>query len=121
GLTLAVLSLAPAEGTGDPPAARATVPETGRAAFTQHLPELTDEQLGTFALGNRVFSTSWIEAPATVDHFDRLGPYYSRRSCSGCHIRDGRGTPPSGARGDDGIFVIGLAREIDGTFAPDPK
>jgi CxxC motif-containing protein (DUF1111 family) len=121
GLVLAALSLAPAEDTSDAPAARATSPETGRAAFTQHLPDLSDEQLQTFALGNKVFGTSWVEAPASVERFDGLGPYYSRRSCSGCHIRDGRGTPPTGAKGDDGIFVIGLAREVDGAFAPDPR
>jgi CxxC motif-containing protein (DUF1111 family) len=121
GLILAALSLAPAAGPYAAPAAQATVEETGRAAFTQHLPELTDEQLQAFALGNRVFSTSWVEAPASVVQFDGLGPYYSRRSSSSCHMRDGRGTPPSGARGDDGIFVVGLAREVDGTLAPDPK
>ena len=103
------------------PAGQASVRETGRSAFTQHIGDLTDEQLATFALGNRVFSTEWIEAPASVEQFDGLGPYYSRRSCSGCHIRDGRGLPPSGARGEEGGLVIGLAGEVDGMLVPDPK
>lgn len=124
GLLAAVLALAPAEEPGyqpaDAPAGRATVRESGRSAFTQHLPDLTDDQLATFALGNHVFNTSWVEAPSTVEKFDGLGPYYSRRSCSGCHIRDGRGVPP-GSPGDDGTFVYGLARELDETLVPDPK
>ena len=105
----------------DEPAADATVHEIGQAAFTQHLRDLTDQQLEAFALGNRVFGTTWVEAPASVEKFDGLGPYYSQRSCSGCHIRDGRGLPPSGMRGDEGLFAIRLAREVDGVLEPDPK
>jgi CxxC motif-containing protein (DUF1111 family) len=67
-----------------------------------------------------VFNMSWLEALASVEQFDGLGPYYSRRSCSGCHIRDGRGLPPSGEPGDDGILVFRLARELDETLMPDP-
>jgi CxxC motif-containing protein (DUF1111 family) len=107
--------------TPEPPAGLATTRETGKAAFTQHVSDLTDEQLATFALGNRVFSTEWVEAPASVEQFDGLGPYYSRRSCSGCHIRDGRGVPPSGGRDDDGALVVGLARAGEGMLLPDPK
>jgi CxxC motif-containing protein (DUF1111 family) len=106
---LAALSLAPAERTTDAPAAGATVQESGRAAFAQHVPDLSDAQLETFALGNRIFSTEWLQAPASVERFDGLGPYYSRRSCSGCHIRDGRGVPPSGAPGDAGVLVVRLS------------
>jgi hypothetical protein len=75
------------------PAGRATVSESGRAAFTQHVAGLDEQQLKTFALGNRSFSTDWIAAPASVEYFDGLGPYFSQRSCSGCHLRDGRGRP----------------------------
>ena len=119
GLVAAVLALAPAQPV-DAPAGRATVQGTGRDAFSQHVNDLTDEQLKTFALGDRVFGTSWVEAPSSVEQFDGLGPYYSRRSCSSCHIRDGQGLPPSGAPGDDGIYVVRLVRELDETLMPDP-
>ena len=124
GLLAAALALAPAQQPSQEPAAApaagATVRENGRSAFQQHLPDLTDDQLATFALGNHVFNTSWVEAPSSVEKFDGLGPYYSQRSCSSCHIRDGRGVPP-GSPGEDGIFVVGLARELDETLVPDPK
>ena len=121
GLVAAALALSPAPDQVDAPAGRATVQGTGREAFNQHVNDLTDDQLKTFALGDRVFGTSWVEAPSTLEQFDGLGPYFSRRSCSGCHIRDGRGLPPSGAPGDDGIYVIRLVRELDETLMPDPN
>ena len=103
------------------PAGLATVSESGRAAFTQHVAGLDERQLKAFALGNRIFSTDWIAAPASVEYFDGLGPYFSQRSCSGCHLRDGRGRPSSGAPEEPGNLVIGLARETgDGRLAPDP-
>jgi len=74
----------------------ATVQVQSRSAFTQHVPGLTAEQLSAFALGDHVFRTPWVEAPASVAAFDGLGPFYSARSCSGCHMRDGRGHPPDG-------------------------
>ena len=67
-----------------------------RSAFTQPPAGLTAEELATIAQGRRVFHTSWVEAGASVAHFDGLGPFYSSRSCSGCHVRDGRGRPPDG-------------------------
>jgi CxxC motif-containing protein (DUF1111 family) len=103
------------------PAGRATVAESGRAAFTQHVPDLDERQLKAFALGNRIFSTDWIAAPASVEYFDGLGPYFSQRSCSGCHLRDGRGRPGLGTPEEPGNLVIGLAREDgEGGLAPDP-
>ena len=120
-LPFAASTFASVERPAERPAAGATVPESSRAAFTQHIPDLTDAQLETFALGNRIFSTSWVAAPASVELFDGLGPYFSRRSCSACHLRDGRSRPPSGVEDDAGALVIGLGREDgDGGIAPDP-
>ena len=125
-LLLAIRAVASGDRLADRPAAGSTVDEEGRAAFTQHVPDLTDAQLKAFALGNRIFSTSWVAAPASVAIFDGLGPFFSQRSCSGCHLRDGRSRPPmggpdSGGRHDDGAYVIGLAREDGaGGLAPDP-
>jgi CxxC motif-containing protein (DUF1111 family) len=47
-----------------------------------------------FFFGNRIFNTKWAEYPASVKSFDGLGPTFNRNSCSGCHVRDGRGHPP---------------------------
>ena len=121
GTCAAVLALAPPEPPADVPAGRATVRESGRTAFAQHVPDLTAEQQKAFAAGDRVFGAVWAEAPDPATPFDGLGPYYSRPSCASCHLSDGRGVPPSGAPGDSGVLAVGLEREDDGTFAPDPK
>jgi CxxC motif-containing protein (DUF1111 family) len=65
-----------------------------RNAFTLPAPGLTAQELRDFNFGNRLFNTNWLVAPASVDTFDGLGPTFNRVSCSGCHLRDGRGRPP---------------------------
>jgi len=47
-----------------------------------------------FDFGNRVFNTKWAQYPSSTTSFDGLGPTFNRNSCSGCHVRDGRGRPP---------------------------
>ncbi len=69
--------------------------ETSRA-FGQHAPGLALRELRRFTIGNRLFNTNWVTAPASVRSLDGLGPYFNRVSCSACHVRDGRGRPPDG-------------------------
>jgi CxxC motif-containing protein (DUF1111 family) len=52
------------------------------------------ERARVFFFGNRLFNTNWTIFPASVKDFDGLGPTFNRTSCSGCHVRDGRGRPP---------------------------
>lgn len=68
-----------------------------REAFAQPAPTLSAAQFRAFNSGNRLFNTNWVVAPASVDNLDGLGPLFNRVSCSGCHLRDGRGRPPVGA------------------------
>lgn len=65
-----------------------------RNAFALPAPGLDARQLRDFNFGNRLFNTNWLVAPASVEAFDGLGPTFNRVSCSGCHLRDGRGRPP---------------------------
>jgi CxxC motif-containing protein (DUF1111 family) len=97
----------------------ATVSDSTRAAFTQHVEGLTPDQLFAFAFGNRIFSTPWVEAPSSVTIFDGLGPFYSARSCSGCHVKDGRGRPPAGPADSARAVVVKLGAAADGR--PDPR
>jgi CxxC motif-containing protein (DUF1111 family) len=99
---------------------RATVTERSRTAFTQPAPELPPSDLPAFALGNRIFSTPWVEAPSSVDKFDGLGPYFSTRSCSGCHLRDGRGRPPESADEVTAMVVKLALLTPGGALGPDP-
>jgi CxxC motif-containing protein (DUF1111 family) len=68
--------------------------DRSRDAYSRPAPGLSSLELRRFGLGNRVFNTRWVEAPASVSGFDGLGPVFNRDSCSGCHQRDGRGRPP---------------------------
>jgi len=91
----------------------ATTATGTRDAFSKPAPSTPPEELRTFAFGNRLFTTSWVEAPGSVDLFDGLGPYFSRRSCSGCHTRDGRGRPPA-SPGDRSTSMVVKIRAADG-------
>jgi CxxC motif-containing protein (DUF1111 family) len=66
----------------------------GRNAFSQPLAGLPFEQRLTFAIGQALFERLWVAAPASTRSADGLGPLYNARSCSGCHVRNGRGQPP---------------------------
>jgi len=98
----------------------ASTSDSTRAAFTQHVKDLAPDQLLAFAFGNRIFSTPWVEAPASVEQFDGLGPFYSARACSGCHVRDGRGRPPAGPADSTRAIVVKLGA-AHGQGRPDPR
>jgi CxxC motif-containing protein (DUF1111 family) len=84
-------SPAPAPTSTDPSFSHS---ETNRDAFSRPAPALSAAELRVFNFGNRLFNTNWVVAPASAAGFDGLGPTFNRVSCSGCHLRDGRGRPP---------------------------
>ena len=71
-----------------------TVFNTSRDAFAKPLANLPTKDLRAFTFGNKMFNTNWVQAPASVTSLDGLGPTFNRVSCSGCHLKDGRGRPP---------------------------
>ena len=72
----------------------ATVYTTTRQAFEQPLPHLTPDQETQFFVGNSFFNRNWVSAPSSTTARDGLGPLFNARSCSACHLHDGRGRPP---------------------------
>lgn len=48
-----------------------------------------------FKVGNAVFRKLWVSSPSSTTGSDGLGPLYNSRSCQSCHLKDGRGHPPS--------------------------
>jgi CxxC motif-containing protein (DUF1111 family) len=78
------------------PGGALTLAVDNRDALSRPAPGLDAKQLRAFQFGNRLFNTNWIAAPGSVTAFDGLGPTFNRVSCSGCHLRDGRGRPPAG-------------------------
>jgi len=72
----------------------ATVFDNSRQAFSLPVPGLTDAQKSAFAVGNSFFNLNWVAAPASTAARDGLGPLFNARSCSACHLHDGRSRPP---------------------------
>jgi CxxC motif-containing protein (DUF1111 family) len=63
-------------------------------AFDRPAPNLSEKNFDRFQVGNSFFRSAWVTAPATAIARDGLGPMFNSISCTGCHIRDGRGAPP---------------------------
>jgi CxxC motif-containing protein (DUF1111 family) len=78
------------------------------------------ERQRPFAFGNRVFNTKWAQYPASTKSFDGLGPLFNRNSCSGCHVRDGRGKPPAPGEPMESMLVRLSVRGPDGKPMPHP-
>lgn len=68
----------------------------GRNAFSDFLDNLSFEGEQDFKLGNGLFKKLWVTSPSSTQASDGLGPLFNARSCQRCHLKDGRGHPPSG-------------------------
>ncbi len=47
-----------------------------------------------FAVGRSFFRNPWVQAPASTDARDGLGPLFNSLSCSSCHLGSARGLVP---------------------------
>ncbi|OYY95038.1 MAG: thiol oxidoreductase [Hydrogenophilales bacterium 28-61-23] len=83
-----------ADPLGEKTGGDATVYATGRNAFSFPAANLTDAERTRFFIGNSFFKRNWVQAPASTQLRDGLGPHFIARSCGGCHVQDGRGAPP---------------------------
>jgi len=94
-----------------------TIFNTSNDAFGFPAANLEAARSDPFFVGNSFFNTNWVAAPSSTVGRDGLGPIFNARSCSACHLRDGRGQPPTpGEQPVALLFRIGL----DGTDTPDP-
>ena len=82
-------------------------PGVARDSFSKPLPNLSGDELARFALGRAQFRTIRLSG-ARADGSGGLGPVFNRTSCSGCHVRNGRGRPPEDADGPLTTMVIRL-------------
>ncbi|MEO1264687.1 MAG: di-heme oxidoredictase family protein, partial [Pseudomonadota bacterium] len=64
-----------------------------------------------FKIGNAIFRKLWVSSPASTKSSDGLGPLYNARACQRCHLKDGRGHPPTANWPDDNAvsIVVGLS------------
>lgn len=66
----------------------------GPNAFDNYVSNIASDHQSFFFAGNAFFKDAWVEAPASTEGRDGLGPMFNSRSCSGCHFKDGPGAPP---------------------------
>ena len=71
-----------------------SVKKETREAFSAPIPNLDLKKMRLFTGGRHLFRRAWVTAPGSVQSIDGLGPVFNRNSCSGCHVKDGRGKPP---------------------------
>ncbi|MDD1821740.1 thiol oxidoreductase [Photobacterium sp. ZSDE20] len=71
-----------------------TVRKSGSNAFSLPAANLPLSKRLDFSVGNSFFRNPWVQAPATTDARDGLGPLFNTNGCQNCHIKDGRGHPP---------------------------
>lgn len=93
-----------------------TVFDDTSAAFTNHLPDLTEDQLEQFEEGDELFEQIFAAA-------DGLGPVFNANSCDSCHVEDGRGRAPDFIGESESGFLIRLARPAfnqNGSTVSDP-
>lgn len=99
----------------------ATVGDTSPNAFGFPAPTLDWKERRRFLVGNSFFKQNWIEAPASASERDGLGPLFNARSCSACHLRDGRSAPPAPTDRDrHGLLLRIGVRQPDGPDRPHP-
>ena len=71
-----------------------TVFDTSPKAFGFPATNLKPEHRSSFFVGHSFFNNNWVVAPGSTAGRDGLGPLFNARSCSACHLRDGRSRPP---------------------------
>ena len=76
-------------------AATATKPPDANA-FSLSSANMSFERELDFKVGNGLFRKLWVTAPASTRVSDGLGPLFNARACQSCHLKDGRGHPPTG-------------------------
>ena len=97
-----------------------TVFQDGPNAFAMPLANISRSNRRAHVVGNSFFNKNWVIPPASTEARDGLGPFFHARSCSGCHVRDGRGRLHW-----EGELMTGLLFRLsvpgpDGKPRPDP-
>ncbi len=84
-------------------------------AFSMPSTNISLEARLDFMVGNGFFRRLWVTAPSSTKSSDGLGPLYNARACQRCHIKDGRGHPPSANWPDDNAISMLLRLSVPPT------
>lgn len=93
-------------------------------AFGDAAKNLSGDADGAFVVGNSLFRSNWVVAPASVPSRDGLGPMLNAVSCGSCHNLDGRGQAPLTENERLSALLIRLSRpgtDAHGGPLPDPS
>jgi CxxC motif-containing protein (DUF1111 family) len=102
--------------------AEATVSDTSANAFASPVPKQSHADRRAFVVGNSFFNRNWVTAPASTSGRDGLGPTFNAMSCSSCHLKDGRGQPPTRASVPELGLLLRLSVDgPDGSQQPVPR
>lgn len=93
-IILSTVICATALATGVKSGGNTTVKKSGPNAFSMPANNLPMSKRLDFSVGNSFFRNPWVEAPASTDARDGLGPLFNTNGCQNCHIKDGRGHAP---------------------------
>jgi CxxC motif-containing protein (DUF1111 family) len=102
--TTDVREIGVAPNTGDHelfPGGQATVDVRTVNAFSQFSANMGFARELDFKIGNGIFRKQWVSAPSSTRSSSGLGPLFNARACQSCHLKDGRGHPPSGPSIDE--------------------
>lgn len=98
-----------------------SVRDASANAFGFPLPTLDAAERRAFVVGNSFFKQNWVTAPSSTSARDGLGPLFNARSCSACHVRDGRSAPPDEHAIDrSGLLMRIGVRSPHGSDVPHP-
>jgi CxxC motif-containing protein (DUF1111 family) len=99
-----------------------TVADATSNAFSHPLPTLRAEDRRAFSVGNALFRANWVTAPASAKGLDGLGPLFNARSCSACHLLDGRSQPPRADEAERHGLLVRIGVPVaGGPDAPHPQ
>ena len=97
------------------PAGAATVfKPLNRDAFSHPSANMPFKLQRDFRVGNGIFKKIWISAPSSTTSSDGLGPLFNARACQRCHLKDGRGRPPTpGERGETMFLRLSIPPQTE--------
>ena len=99
-----------------------TVFQEGQNAYSLPLANISRMDRRAHVVGNSFFNKNWVVAPSSPEARDGLGPLFNASSCSACHLRDGRGKPPSEEQSSDSLLfrISILGDSHNSQTIPDP-
>ena len=94
-----------------------TVFNAGPNAFGMPLANISRPNRRAHVVGNSFFNKNWVFSPSSTTARDGLGPLFHARSCSSCHLKDGRGAPTKGSSTSIGLL---FRLSVPGKSSGDP-